>query len=619
LSSRLERPIIRPSMVEARRAQCVLRLAAAAVLLSSSPVLGQGLDDFGLRNNVDVEHLEPRPLGFPGLGRSTNLRWREWAAGAFVHYANSPLVLFEGRLQVGEVVRHRLTLDLIGAVGLTDWLEVQAALPIVVFQSGDDGLPTGDLPVAGLKDLRLAAKVSLLDQAAGDPIGLAIRPDLHLPTGDRDGFLGTGSVRFVPTVLVDRSFAWLWGVHFAASLGLNLRPDADVGNAQIEDELVARFGAGLGLPGWERLRPLVFLELVTATRLESPFAEPEQTPLVGRMGLRMEWDRPSNRTWHGTAGLSGGSTRGYGSPDVQLFAGWVFEQRLGDRDGDGIVDRDDACPDTPEDRDGFEDDDGCPEVDFDRDGVPDDVDPCPTDPEDMDGFEDEDGCPESDNDRDGIPDPDDLCPVEPEDFDGFDDGDGCPEEDTDRDGVPDHLDACPDEQEVINGVEDDDGCPDEGQPQVEVTTEKMTIDSKVQFDFDSARIREESFGLLTQVAQTIKANPELRRIRIEGHTDDRGSAAYNLQLSKRRARSVLEFLVSRGVSEDRLESEGYGEELPLVLGTGEAVWAKNRRVEFTILRSEGGPSELRVPVDPAPVEGSTEPAGDEPNPTSPAP
>ena len=382
--------------------------------------------DGGDGANLDVETFEPRPLGFPGIGRAENLRWGEWAVGGFVSYANSPLVLYEGRLQVGEVVRNRLSVDLVGAVGLLEWLEVQAALPFTVWQSGDDGLPTGELTTAGLRDLRLALKATLLAQSRGAPLGLALRPEVHLPTGDDDAFLGAGSVRFTPSAVVERSFTLLWGLHFAGALGLNLRPDADVGNIDVRDEISLRLGAGMGLPKWgPAVRPLLFAEVATVTRLDAPFTEPELNPFVGRFGLRIETDTSYRDRLHATGGFGAGTTRGYGAPDAQVFAGAVWQRRLGDRDGDGILDRDDACPDEPEDFDGFEDED-----DIDATVSPTRV--------TTDGFEDEDG-----QRRDGVPDLEDGCPLEPEDLDGFDDADGCPEEDSDRDGVPDDVDECP--------------------------------------------------------------------------------------------------------------------------------------------------------------------------------
>src|SRR5271157_1290188 len=103
-------------------------------------------------------------------------------------------------------------------------------------------------------------------------------------------------------------------------------------------------------------------------------------------------------------------------------------------------------------------------IDSDGDGIPDDVDQCPDVPEDKDGFQDEDGCPDFDNDNDGIFDAQDMCPNEPEDFDGFQDEDGCPDNDNDGDGIPDKLDKCPNKPEDIDGYQDDDGCPDGGGP-----------------------------------------------------------------------------------------------------------------------------------------------------------
>ncbi len=129
-----------------------------------------------------------------------------------------------------------------------------------------------------------------------------------------------------------------------------------------------------------------------------------------------------------------------------------------DRDGDGIADDLDMCPDQPEDYDGFNDDDGCPDPDNDGDGVRDVDDHCPN----IAGPA-PDGCPRTtsgDRDGDGIPDNRDKCPDDPEDKDGFEDADGCPDPDNDRDGILDVNDKCPNEPETFNGYQDDDGCPD---------------------------------------------------------------------------------------------------------------------------------------------------------------
>ncbi|MFZ9887427.1 MAG: OmpA family protein [Myxococcota bacterium] len=160
-----------------------------------------------------------------------------------------------------------------------------------------------------------------------------------------------------------------------------------------------------------------------------------------------------------------------------------------DQDGDGILDKDDACPDRPEDYDGFADQDGCPDPDNDNDGVLDPLDRCVNEPEDKDLFEDADGCPDPDNDKDtvldtvdgcpntpgpvsnggcpvedrdgdGIADKDDACPDKPEDKDGDRDEDGCPDVDTDGDGLEDDVDQCPTQPEDNDGWQDEDGCPE---------------------------------------------------------------------------------------------------------------------------------------------------------------
>lgn len=139
-------------------------------------------------------------------------------------------------------------------------------------------------------------------------------------------------------------------------------------------------------------------------------------------------------------------------------------RRETDRDGDGIDNINDFCTDDPEDVDGFEDDDGCPDPDNDLDGLKDDVDMCPVHMEDVDGFEDEDGCPDPDNDMDNILDIVDRCPSQPETVNHYQDSDGCPDQrshpDFDGDGIWDDRDKCPFHPEDKDGVQDQDGCPD---------------------------------------------------------------------------------------------------------------------------------------------------------------
>ncbi|HEY8208725.1 MAG TPA: OmpA family protein, partial [Myxococcaceae bacterium] len=167
----------------------------------------------------------------------------------------------------------------------------------------------------------------------------------------------------------------------------------------------------------------------------------------------------------------------------------VVKIEIVDTDRDEIPDKDDKCPDKPEDKDGFQDDDGCPDPDNDNDNVldtndrcpnepgpflpnqgcpvavpkdkdgdsvTDDIDKCPDQPEDKDGFQDDDGCPDLDNDNDGVLDAKDKCPTEA----GPLETGGCPIKDKDGDGLFDDKDKCPEDPEDKDGFQDDDGCPD---------------------------------------------------------------------------------------------------------------------------------------------------------------
>ena len=219
--------------------------------------------------------------------------------------------------------------------------------------------------------------------------------------------------------------------------------------------------------------------------------------------------------------------------------------REGDRDGDGIADSFDQCPDKRENYNGFEDSDGCPDLDNDADGIPDAQDKCPMKPEDPDGFQDDDGCPDPDNDFDTVPDVEDQCPNTP--------------------GGP-------------GGARP--GCPS----LVVVTAKEIRITQQIQFEFNKATIKPVSFPILDAVREVLVANPNIR-LEVQGHTDNVGQAAYNQKLSGQRADSVRAYLVKVGIDPSRLVSKGYGMAQPLVPNNSEGNRALNRRVQF--IRTEG--------------------------------
>jgi len=229
-----------------------------------------------------------------------------------------------------------------------------------------------------------------------------------------------------------------------------------------------------------------------------------------------------------------------------------------------------------------------PPGDRDHDGLLDDDDFCPDEPEDADDFRDEDGCPDRDDDQDGIDDVDDACRLVPEDIDGHDDADGCPEDepatppsDRDGDGFLDEDDTCPDAAEVVNGVNDDDGCPDEGL--FVLTGDRVVLDDRVLFQTARAHVQHSARPLLEAVVRMFAAHPQWDRVRIEGHTDERGDAAFNLDLSERRARAVRSVLVAMGLPEERIEVVAFGESRPREVGETEEARAQNRRVELVMI------------------------------------
>jgi outer membrane protein OmpA-like peptidoglycan-associated protein len=254
--------------------------------------------------------------------------------------------------------------------------------------------------------------------------------------------------------------------------------------------------------------------------------------------------------------------------------------RKGDRDGDGIADTSDKCPDVRETYNGYEDLDGCPDdPDTDKDGILDSRDACMLEPEDKDGYLDEDGCPDLDNDADGIPDTKDKCPDKAEDPDGFEDEDGCPDDDNDKDTVADVNDECPNTPGQPGGARP--GCPS----LLIVTAKEIRITQQIQFDFNKSTIKAVSFPILDAVKDVLVANPKIS-IEVQGHTDNVGQAAYNAKLSSQRAEAVRAYLVSHGVEPGRLVSRGFGMSQPLVPNNTEANRALNRRVQFIRTESQ---------------------------------
>ena len=276
------------------------------------------------------------------------------------------------------------------------------------------------------------------------------------------------------------------------------------------------------------------------------------------------------------------------SPPEKCAPRGFITPRIGDRDGDGIPDNVDKCPDQPENYNGFEDEDGCPDdPDSDGDGIPDSKDQCIIEPEDKDGYQDEDGCPDPDNDPDGIPDSADKCPNKPEDSTASRTPTAAPTPTTTATRWPTWTTSARTPQARRAGT----GraarrrtCSSWSRPRRSGSRSKSSSSSTSPSSRGTCRSRSS-----TQIVQILKDNPKIT-LEVQGHTDNVGSATYNEKLSQGRADSVRAYLVAHGIDPARAVSKGYGLSKPLVPNNSEANRALNRRVQFIRTESAGASS-----------------------------
>ncbi len=236
--------------------------------------------------------------------------------------------------------------------------------------------------------------------------------------------------------------------------------------------------------------------------------------------------------------------------------------------------------------------------DTDADGVPDAVDRCVAQPETRNGYQDDDGCPDTphdpnDPDHDMVAGDADRCPNEPEDADGYQDNDGCPEPDNDNDGVLDAQDQCPDQAETRNGFQDDDGCADENpNPGAMIDGARITLTQTLVVT--RGAVEGAGQALVTAVAQQLASHPEVRRVRVECRTDEGGSERRNARASTQCARGVVRALRRAGVDKRRLQAVGAG-------SLNAPAGAPRTRVELVIVDPAGGASPTAPVAVPTPV------------------
>ncbi|WP_052374621.1 OmpA family protein [Chondromyces apiculatus] len=615
-----------------------------------------------------------------------------WSAGVMFDYANRPFVV---RSCISEeecsqpnpatedvaVVSDMFTWNLMGSVTPLKFLQIGLRVPLAYVNGSGFNPETGTAAQDGLGafavgDPTLEGKVRVYGQPQ-DPVVIGAALDLSAPLGRltaENSYVGNSApVRIGVRAIFDGAAGPL---SFGANVRAVILPATQrLGTTEI-GPVELRYGVGLGYKVSEVFR--VIAEGYGATGFK--FSNSGQT---GTNSLEVDGAiqvQPLSMGLVLTAGGGAGILQGVGVPAFRALGGIAFVSEPGDEDGDGIDDKNDDCPSQPEDKDGFEDDDGCPEDDNDRDGipdvsdkcplqaevingladtdgcpddvpdrdkdgipdendkcpdqagkvrtkefhgcpdkdedgVPDPVDKCPDAPEDTDGFDDTDGCPDPDNDQDGIPDEQDECIDQPEVKNGFKDEDGCPDEtpDRDKDGIADDKDQCPDKPENFNGIQDEDGCPDRGPSLVQIGADDIKILQRVEFKPNSDAIQgNTSFTVLDAVVSVLKVHPEIFKLEVAGHTDDVGGADLNRTLSQNRAQAVVTYLVSKGIDAGRLVAKGYGPDKPIADNKTNGGRQKNRRVEFNILKSptktpEAG--DLAPAATPAPAPVAAPPGG----------
>lgn len=533
---------------------------------------------------------------------------------AMLHYANDPVVYVRNDGERTELVSGIWQLD--AMVGHTRG-PVRFGLQLPVYLRSFGEAAGGE---SGLGDLALDVKLTALDRKV-KPVGLALGGRVFVPTATVDAPLGNAKLGWEIEAIVDKELTEKWLL--AANVGTRGVPTVELENLTWDDQIFLRGGLGY------TMRPdQLGLSAEVASQFNyNDFSNPAGRPVEGLLGF---WSRLTpNLMLRGGAG--GGLNSGLGAPKYRVMLGLGFEPGLiSDRDGDGVFDDVDSCPDTPEDVDNFEDSDGCPEAT-----------PVTVKVVDGDGAE-VPGATWTQGSASGTSGESLELDQGKYSFSASAQSFG---ENTIEKSIPGgagvevviELGMLPGSLIVTAVDEEGNGIPDaiwthaslspggekagvafEANPgdydlvvsapgfrqmtgtalvvseeqvevqvvlvpaKVEISAERIDIQDSVYFEVNKDIIKSESFELLDEVAETLIAHPELTLIRIEGHTDSRGAADANKELSQRRAEAVRTYLVSKGVEAERLEALGYGEEKPLERGSSQAAYAKNRRVDFFV-------------------------------------
>jgi outer membrane protein OmpA-like peptidoglycan-associated protein len=597
--------------------------------------LAVGSADAGAQVRLDRYSAPLSPGDGLRLARPTVLGHREVGGLLAVDYADDPLVLELERgleeTETARLVETQLQAHARFAYGVYERVMIGVGFEFAMVQTGEGWADraTGTVIApddgSGIGDAQIGARYLAI---GGDEqmVALAFDGKLILPlargANSDQNLSGERGVAGGPEAILEVRPG---PARITANVGALVRQDARLFNTNLGDEVTFGLGASVQLPG--EMRRFEAIAEAYGSTATADFLGGSVTPIEGLIGGR--WS-PSDR-WRVSLAGGTGLSRGIGSPDARALAslGLIAMPEL-DPDNDSLYDASDTCPNDPEDHDGFQDDDGCPDPDNDGDGTIDSVDRCRNEPEDRDSFRDDDGCPDLDNDGDGVSDTADRCAAEAEDMDGDQDSDGCPDLDSHGDGGLDASDRCADAAEDADQFQDDDGCPDAdndadgvpdaddacpleagvsaekgcpaGPSQVHVEGGVIRIDQRIEFAQGGADLLAVSDPVLDEIRVLLERQPELR-IAIEGHTDGKGGETFNQRLSEQRAQSVARWLTEHGITPSRLSAWGCGKNRPLEPEISPEAQQKNRRVELHVIEP--------VPPEPHSSDGCRQvPVGD---------
>ncbi len=535
------------------------RAALAALLVAPSAAAAENID-LSVFNPTPTTtgsafQVQPADVGEHG----------DLVASAFATYASNPLVLGTDTGSTA-VVQHHTMLSIGGAYAFSGF-ELGARLPLYM-QSGQPvtiGTSTIDAPSgAATGDAILHGKLRI-SQTPELRLGASLA--LTLPTATDSQFTGSDlpSVRAVFLA----SYTAFPALTLHGNVGGLLRQREQFANVQQGSGVV--LGAGVSFRAFERvfLNLEAFGDAIPSGRRERPDAS---NPMGEAATLRafeaLAGARVQvNRQMSIGGAVGRGLTSDLGAPELRGIVTFAYAPSAA------------ALP--PLRRPGAATPDDPSELDSDIDRISDADDKCPNEAEDKDRFEDEDGCPDPDNDKDGSVDASDKCPDAIEDKDGFEDDDGCPELDNDKDGVPDAKDKCADKAEKINGKDDGDGCPDTGDSLVISNPDRLELLETVSFKGEG--VAKASANVLNQLAATMRARADIKRLRITVHVNPGKNAKKDQTLSDKRAAAVRAWLVNAGVDGDRIDPKGFGSSKPLVPETQRGAAEINDRIELIIL------------------------------------